>query len=127
MRTAQDYGLPEGNTQTSTYDGKRVHHKDGSVETVSDEYQLNPETDTAVRRHKGIDYSSNDASGQRGPLDFSTPVGGTVTYDPNDARNTVNGCDRSLSKRVTVALVPNPSATTESIERYNPLVRTSRS
>ena len=89
MRTAQDYGLPEGNTQTSVYDGNRVHHKDGSVETVSDDYQMNPETDKEVRRHKGIDYSSKDASGKRGPLDFSTPVGGTVTYSPNDKRNTV--------------------------------------
>jgi murein DD-endopeptidase MepM/ murein hydrolase activator NlpD len=89
MRTAQDYGLPEGNTQTSTYGGTRVHHKDGSVGTVSDDYQMNPETDKAVRRHKGIDYSSKDASGTPGPLDFSTPVGGTVTYNPNDPRNTV--------------------------------------
>jgi murein DD-endopeptidase MepM/ murein hydrolase activator NlpD len=89
MRTAQDYGLPEGNTQTSTYGGKRVHRKDGSVETVSDDYQMNSETDNAVRRHKGIDYSSKDASGKQGALEFSTPVGGTVTYNPNDTWNTV--------------------------------------
>ncbi len=89
MRTAQDYGLPEGNTQTSTYGVTRVHHRDGRVETVSDAYPLNPETDIGMRRHKGIDYSSNDASGNPAPLDFSTPVGGTVTYDPNDPWNTV--------------------------------------
>ena len=42
-----------------------------------------------MRRHKGIDYSSNDASGKPRPLEFSTPVGGTVNYDPNDKWNTV--------------------------------------
>jgi len=89
MRTAQDFGLPEGNTQTSTYGVNRVHHKDGRVETVAGEYQVKPETDNGVRRHKGIDYSSNDASGKPSPLDFSTPVGGTVTYNPNDPWNTV--------------------------------------
>jgi murein DD-endopeptidase MepM/ murein hydrolase activator NlpD len=89
MRTAQEYGLPEGNTQTSAYGVNRVHHTDGSVDTVSDEYQRNPETDKGVRRHKGIDYSSNDASGKPSPLDFSTPVGGTVVYNPNDPWNTV--------------------------------------
>jgi murein DD-endopeptidase MepM/ murein hydrolase activator NlpD len=89
MRTAQDYGLPEGNIQTSSYGGLRVPRAGGRGETVSDENQLDPETDKKVRRHKGIDYSSNDASGTPVPLDFSTPVGGTVTYNPNDPWNTV--------------------------------------
>jgi hypothetical protein len=50
---------------------------------------MNPETDHAVRRHNGIDSSSQDASGQPAPLGFSTPVGGTVTHDPDDTRNPV--------------------------------------
>src|SRR5215213_4026748 len=89
MRTAQDYGLPEGNTQTSAYRVNRGRHAERNAETVSGGYQRTPETDTGVRRHKGIDYSSTDTSGKPGPLDFSTPVGGTVAYHPNDPWNTV--------------------------------------
>jgi murein DD-endopeptidase MepM/ murein hydrolase activator NlpD len=89
VRTAQEYGLPAGNTQTSVYGGPRVRRPEGRGETVSDDDPRHLEADTEVRRHKGIDYSSNDASGQPAPLDFTTPVGGTVSYDPTDPRNTV--------------------------------------
>ena len=38
--TAQDFGLPEGNRMTSDYNSLRVYHKDGTVQTVPDDYVL---------------------------------------------------------------------------------------
>ena len=65
---------------TSDYNALRVYHRDGTVQTVPDDYVLNPTTDLKVSRHGGIDYSSHPASGggTATPEPFTAGVPGTV-------------------------------------------------
>jgi hypothetical protein len=88
--TAQDFGLPEGNRMTSDYNALRVYHRDGTVQTVPDDYVLNPATDLRISRHGGIDYSSHPAGGGAAtPEPFTAGVPGTVHIVPNSPWNTI--------------------------------------
>lgn len=89
-KSAADYGLPPGNEQTSDYNANRVYRKDGSVETVPDDYVLNPDTDTMVRRHRGVDYSSHDANGNVANVPFTAGVTGTVDVIEGSQWNTID-------------------------------------
>jgi peptidase M23-like protein len=89
--TAQDFGLPEGNRMTSDYNSLRVYHKDGTVQTVPDDYVLDPTTDLRISRHGGIDYSSHPADGGAAtPEPFTAGVSGTVHIIPNSPWNTID-------------------------------------
>ena len=89
-KSATDYGLPAGNIQTSEYNANRVRRNDGSVETVADDYVLNPQTDDWVRRHRGVDYSSRDAQGNVTNVPFTAGVTGTAGVVAGSQWNTIN-------------------------------------
>jgi hypothetical protein len=89
-KSADDYGLPAGNVVNSEYNANRVYRKDGSVQTVPDDYVLNPETDDEVRRHRGVDYSSMDENGTITEVEFTAGVSGVATVVAGSAWNTIN-------------------------------------
>lgn len=89
-KSADDYGLPAGNVVNSEYNANRVYRKDGSVQTVPDDYVLNPETDNEVRRHRGVDYSSMDENGTITEVEFTAGVSGVATVVAGSAWNTIN-------------------------------------
>lgn len=89
-KTADDFGLPQGNYVTSEYNANRVYRFDGSVQTVPDDYVLNPTTDNFVRQHRGVDYSSLDADGNVANVDFTAGFNGTVDVLEDSDWNTIN-------------------------------------
>lgn len=89
-KSADDFGLPPGNVVNSAYNANRVYRNDGSVQTVPDDYVLNPETDVEVRRHRGVDYSSMDENGTITHVEFAAGVSGVASVVPNSDWNTIN-------------------------------------
>lgn len=89
-RSAQEFGLSEGNVVTSEYNALRVYRKDGTIQTVPEDYVLNPETDDFLRYHRGIDYSSNNQDGLSLHQPFAAGVSGTVEVLEGSQWNTIN-------------------------------------
>jgi hypothetical protein len=87
--TPTEFGLPEANFRVFGYRVNRVHRKDGTIVTVPEEYVLNPETDVELLRHMGADFLSRDAAWNVVPMEFSTPVGGTIRTSPDGPWNTI--------------------------------------
>jgi hypothetical protein len=75
--TASDFGLPENNQISSTFDQWRVYRDQRFVRDVPPLYV--PNAGEVKRQHRALDVQSRDAAGNVAPLDFTTPVAGKVT------------------------------------------------
>jgi hypothetical protein len=87
--SAEDFGLPAVNLRIHDYGVKRVARLDGTVVTVSEEYDLSPDTDIEIVRHTGIDFSSRNENWVVAPLPFATPIGGRIYVYPGSPWNTI--------------------------------------